>query len=171
MTRIDRVQSKLDANGFTMIEVLVSMFIMAIGILGMISLQIASLNLNRDALLSVEANQLIADLVDRISANPAATYGPIALGDVPVNGSDCTLNNCTTDQMATYDISRWLCAINSEDASNVPYPACALLGINGTFPQGKGSITLVGNEYRIFLQWVDNYLDQVRSTELHLQVD
>ena len=172
MPGIDMVQSARRATwGFTMLEVLVSMFIMAVGILGMVSLQITSLNVNRDALMNVEANQLISDLMDRIIANPAGTYGPVALGDTPVTGLDCTLNNCTTDQMATYDISRWLCAINSEDAASVLYPACALLGINGAFPQGKGSITLVGNEYRILLQWKDKPLDEARYAEMYLQVN
>ena len=101
-------------------EILVSMFIMVVGILGVVSLQITSLNMNREALMSVESNQLISDLVDRISANPVATYGPIALGDTPVNGSDCTLSNCTTDQMADYDITRCLCAINSDNDGGVP---------------------------------------------------
>lgn len=175
MARIDKVQLPAQLvcciSGLTLIEVLVSMFILAVGILGMVSLQITSLNMNRDALMSMEANQLISDLVDRISANPAATYGPIALGDAPVSGSDCNLSNCTTDQMATYDVSRWLCAINSEDANSVPYPACDLLGIKGTFPLGKGSITRVNNEYRILLQWVDKHSDEVRSTELYLWVN
>jgi type IV pilus assembly protein PilV len=155
-------------TGFTILEVLVSMFIMVIGILGVASLQMTSMTLNRDALKSVEANQLISDLVDRISANPDATYGPVALGDVPETSSNCATSNCTADQMATYDISNWLCAINSQDNENVPYPACVLLGVDGSFTRGKGSITLVGDEYRILLQWADGQLDEVRSAELYL---
>ncbi len=152
-------------------EILISMFIMTIGILGVVSLQITSLNMNRDALMSVEANQLMAGLVDRIGANSATTYAPIALGDTPVNGPDCTLSNCTPAQMADYDISRWLCGIKSQDASEVTYPACSTLGISGTFPEGKGSITLTGDEYRIYLQWTDIRSDDIRSSELYLQVD
>ena len=170
MARIDNLQSKLVCNtsGFTLMEVLISMFIMTVGILGVISLQMTSLRMNRDSLMSVEAIQMISDLVDRISANPAGAYAPIALGDAPENGSNCAISNCTSDQMATYDISSWLCAINSADTDNVPYPACVLLGIDGSFPQGQGSITLVDDQYRILLQWVDNHLEKIRFTELYL---
>ena len=171
MASMDKVQpAKLERGiqGFTMLEVLVSMFIMVIGILGVISLQMTSLTLNRDALKSVEANQLISDLVDRISANPVGTYAPIVFGDVPVSGSNCTLSDCTVEQMAIYDTSRWLCAINSRDADNVPHPACVLLDVNGSFPQGQGSITLVGGQYRIMLQWADHQLADIRSAELYL---
>jgi type IV pilus assembly protein PilV len=171
MTRIiidQSVRLERGMSGFTMLEVLISMFIMTIGILGVVSLQMTSLTLNRDALKNVEANQLISDLVDRISANPAATYGPIVLGDVPETGTDCGLSDCSVDQMATYDVSCWLCSINSKDTDNVPHPACTLLGINGSFPQGQGSITLVGSQYRILLQWSDQQLEEVRSAELYL---
>lgn len=177
MARIDKAQlpAKLvyAVSGFTMMEIIVSMFIMSIGILGVVSLQISSLNMNRDALMSVQSNQLISDLSDRIDANYSATYGPVALGDAPANGLDCTKSNCTPAQMADYDISQWLCAINSTDAGGVEYTACNSdnLDIKGTFPQGKGSITLTGDEYRIYLEWVDNRTDTVRYTELHLWVD
>ena len=159
------------SGGFTFMEVLISVFIMAVGILGLVGLQITSLNMNRDALMSIEAHQLMADLVDRIDSNSATTYGPIDLGDAPVDSPDCTLSICTPAQMANYDISRWLCAINSEDVDGVTHTACTTLGIDGIFPQGQGAVSLADDQYRIRLQWVDVHTDEARSSELYLQVN
>jgi type IV pilus assembly protein PilV len=158
-------------SGFTVMEVLIAVVIMAVGILGVVGLQISSLHMNRDALMSVEANQLISGLVDRIDANPVTTYGPVTLGSAPTNGPDCTQNNCTPAQMADYDLSQWLCAINSKDSGGSSYPACVNLGVTGTFPQGKGSVSLTADIYRLYLQWTDIHTQEVRSTELFLQVD
>jgi len=175
-SNFNRTQSPLKLayriSGFTMVEIIISMGIMMIGILGVVSLQISSLNMNRDALMSVEANQLLADMADRIDANSTATYGH-TLGDAPLDGTDCTESICTPAQMAAYDTSQWLCGINSTDSGGVEYTACDAdsLNISGTFPQGKGSITLTGNEYQIYLEWVDRRSELVRTSELYIQVD
>jgi type IV pilus assembly protein PilV len=159
------------SRGFTFMEVLISVFIMAVGILGLVGLQITSLNMNRDALMSIEAHQMMADLVDRIDSNSATSYGPVDFGDAPVDGPDCTLANCTPAQMANYDVSQWLCAINSEDVDGVTHSACTGLAIDGIFPQGQGAISLADDQYRIRLQWVDVHTDEARSSELYLQVN
>ncbi len=57
------------ARGFTLIEVLVSMIILALGLLGLASLQGISLKNNQDAHLFSQANALAYEMSDRIKAN------------------------------------------------------------------------------------------------------
>ena len=108
-----RRDKKNNMNGFTLIEVLVAMVVMAIGLLGLASLQALALKDNQDAYFRSQANLLIYEMGDRIRANPAywsdqaSVNSPIVepvknCSETP-NGSD-TLNPCTDSQeMADYD--------------------------------------------------------------------
>ncbi|MGR9012099.1 MAG: type IV pilus modification protein PilV [Gammaproteobacteria bacterium] len=97
-----------DTLGFTLIEVLVSMVILAIGLLGLASLQGISLKNNQDAYLFSQANALAYEMSDRIKANklgwtsiPAAPAAACATG--------CTQEApCTPANMAASDYCYWL---------------------------------------------------------------
>jgi type IV pilus assembly protein PilV len=95
------------AIGFTLIEVLVSMVILALGLLGLASLQGISLKNNQDAFLFSQANAVAYEMSDRIKVNrqgwvtiptPAATCA---------TGCDSAAASCTTSQMAAYDYCYW----------------------------------------------------------------
>lgn len=111
------------AKGFTLIEVLVSMFILAIGLLGLASLQGISLKNNQDAYLYSQANALAYEMSDRIKAN---RLGWAAIPAAPANdcatGCDSAAASCTTSQMADSDYCYWLqkaTAMLSPDATVV----------------------------------------------------
>ena len=63
-------------NGFTLIEVLVAMLIIAIGILGITALQYKGLQYNQDAYYRTQVNLLAYDIADRMRLNQkfAADY-------------------------------------------------------------------------------------------------
>ena len=157
-------------QGFTLIEVLVSIFILSVGVLGVTALQMKGLDANRNALLRVEASQLVSDLMDRIEVNGSTAYGPVVLGDAPVVALDCTLNDCTPTQMATYDTTQWLCSINSVAVSGTTFPACLNLGITGALPMGQASIAVIGDEYDIQIRWSEIKSNHIRLVELFMQV-
>ena len=158
-------------SGFSMIELLVSVVIMSVGVLGMAGLQIISMQQNRSALLQGEATFRANDILDRIRANPATTYAA-ALTDTPASTTDCVGNTCTEAEMAAYDIAQWQCSINSNDASDDVYTVCSdfvedssVNGILGTLPGGQcvsagdacagGSVALASGIYTVSIQWVD----------------
>src|SRR3546814_3969485 len=63
-------------EGFGLIEVLVSMLILGVGILGMIGLQLNALQFNQTAAFRSHATFLAYDIADRMRANaPAALAG------------------------------------------------------------------------------------------------
>ncbi len=63
-------------NGFTLLEVLIAMLIMAIGVLGITALQFKGLQYNQDAYYRSQVNLIAYDIADRMRLNQAnaATY-------------------------------------------------------------------------------------------------
>jgi type IV pilus assembly protein PilV len=59
-------------RGFTLVEVMVTLFIIAIGVLGVTGLQLASIRSNHSALLRSHATLAAYGLADRMRADPAA---------------------------------------------------------------------------------------------------
>jgi type IV pilus assembly protein PilV len=99
--------------GFTMVEVLVALVVLAIGLLGIAALYLNSLQAGRTAIYRTEAVTLAADIADRIRMNRSAqnAYGT-AFTDVEVAVPACeTTGGCTDAELATTDISGWKTAI------------------------------------------------------------
>lgn len=100
------------SKGFTIVEVLVAMIILAIGVLGLGILQISSIQNTRGGQLRSQATILAYDIVDSMRANlPAVTAGNYnAANRVVSNGAtQCygTASNCSVEEMANADIDRW----------------------------------------------------------------
>lgn len=150
---------KNSTKGFTLIEVLISVLIMAVGVLGATGLQLRGLDANRDALMRGEATLLARDIANRIEVNPGTAYAVAQTTDPSASSNDCTVDDCSPAEMAVYDITQWKCSINSIDTSGtspVTYPACdavAGLDISGSLPRGNGSIVVSGDEYTITVSW------------------
>jgi len=62
-------------QGFTLVEVLVTIIIMAIGLLGVAGLQLAGMRSNHSAYLRTQATIAVYDLADRMRAHPAEFNG------------------------------------------------------------------------------------------------
>lgn len=137
---------KLDTKhnrGFTLIEVLVSVLILGVGLLGLASLQANSLRNNHSVYLRTQASLLAYDLIDRIRANKntaiiSNTY-LIDFDEAPENVTNCqnTGANCTGTDMALFDINQWKCTLGAWDANGF----CTALGIKGSLPGGLASVT------------------------------
>jgi len=104
-------------RGFTMIEALVALVILAIGLLGIAALNLDALRSGRTAIYRTQAVNLAADMADRIRANRRArnTY-QLALGDAAptVDGTNAaceTTAGCTAADMAARDLARWAASV------------------------------------------------------------
>lgn len=60
------------AAGFTLIEVLVTLLVLSIGLLGLASLQVQGLRATHEALLHTQANTLAVDMTERLLTHTAA---------------------------------------------------------------------------------------------------
>jgi type IV pilus assembly protein PilV len=100
-------------TGITMVESLVALVVIAVGMLGIAGLYLASLKAGRTANLRVQAINLTADMADRIRANKRAreAYGTAQYDGAPA-ASDCATVTCTPAVMAENDLSVWFDAID-----------------------------------------------------------
>lgn len=112
-------------QGVSMIEVLVSIVVVAIGILGLTALQGVSMKNTTSANLRSTASLLTRDMADRMRANQAALLASEydLMTGTPSN-PQCDTNTCTSSQLAAYDYWRW-----RQDVAN-------------TLPMGTGVICI-----------------------------
>ena len=113
MTDQVKIYPKLQ-SGFSLIEILVSMLIIGIGLLGLGGLQVASLKGSGNAHSRNIANMLAMELSDRMRANPIGA----AAGDYVVTMScndgetDCRrTTSCTAEETAKFDIQEIMCGM------------------------------------------------------------
>jgi len=140
-------------QGFTLIEVLISVLILGLGILGTLNLQTRALLDNQDAYLRSQAIILAYDMADRIRANagiwrtaiPNNTVNNLTLNDANNNAAGayaaCSAYDpnpagklnppivpgiCNTTTMAQYDVYRW-----QTDVANILNGGTATIGLGG----------------------------------------
>lgn len=148
LTRLDSVTRRNPVGGFTLIEVLVALVILAVGLLGIAALYVDSLRASRTALLRTQAIAIASDLADRIRANrdacTAASCAYIGVftgteGRVPIGSCETTVG-CLPEQLAANDITRW-----SQGAATL-------------LPGFSGAVTFVvgpPNQYTITISWTE----------------
>jgi len=103
--------------GVTLIEVLISLLIMAIGLLGMAGLQTESLRNTQVAYFRTQAAILGNDIVERVRANlQGVEAGSYNNNDGLANAACNSLTGCTSAQLAGNDVAEWKTAL----ADNLP---------------------------------------------------
>lgn len=142
-------------SGFSLIEVLIAVFVIAIGVLGVSSAQLLSLKNNQSAYYRSQANFLVMDMLDRMRANPKGVqdgyYEDIDTSDtdpdfaLPACASH--INGCTAQELATIDKEQW--------AANF-----ARDGIAGLIPGSVGivSTAVTGSTTTVTIEvnWAEN---------------
>lgn len=154
------IHSKPDIRGFSLIEVLVAVFVLAIGLLGLAGLQAKSLQFNYSAYQRSQATILAYDIIDRMRANLGEAQASPSSYDIADNVAPSTSTNCQTNmatctpaQMASFDLNQWKCALStSYDANTV----CTGLGIKGALLEATGSIATAGGVTTVTIVWVDD---------------
>jgi type IV pilus assembly protein PilV len=102
-------------RGVSLVEILVTLVLISIAVLGSAAMQVFSKRANNQAVQRTTAAYLASDLFERMRSNRAAlaSYLPAAeLGGGTQGGNptiDCALDgaNCTTDDLAVYDLWEW----------------------------------------------------------------
>lgn len=136
-------------KGFTLIEVLVSVLILSLGLLGVAGLQTTSLRSSQTAYFRSQATAAAADIIDRMRANPqgvaAGKYDAVDSSQLPADPA-CIDSGCNAEELADYDILNW--------ADNALSP---LPGATGTvILDAMGTATdLTDDVYVVTIGWND----------------
>lgn len=143
------------ASGATLLEILVALAILSVGMLGVGALQTKAMQSGQDSYFLSQASFLADDMAERLRANNSAAspasgnYNGIntmtsagSLGP-SYTGLECTFGKlsyapCSPANMAKYDITQWLRAVNDG---------------NRGLALGAAQITWSGNTATITLRW------------------
>lgn len=103
-------------SGASLIEVMVALFVMAIGLLGFAALLTTSSTLNQRAFQLSQAVFLAESIVERVRANrngsSVSDYG-VNLSENPSSNSNCDSSACSPTDMAKWDVAQWMMQVNS----------------------------------------------------------
>lgn len=131
-------------QGFSLFEVLITVVVVGIGLLGLAGLQLAGLRATNNAQDATYATQLAQDVAERIRANRAAAlkgkYSGLTLrSNTPFTTPSCgapTTGPCPSSAMSNYDI----------------YQLVQRLGANDGNPPilTNGTISIISNNNAIF---------------------
>ncbi|WP_428624073.1 type IV pilus modification protein PilV [Sedimenticola sp.] len=130
--------------GVGLIEILITVLIFSIGMLGLAGLQLMGLRNSQAAVSRSQANFAIQDIIERIRANRDAAAGgsyDLTLAANPTATNGCQANavaNCDPAQLAADDLGIWMAKVKE-------------------LTLGDASIVRTnGSDFKITIQWDDN---------------
>lgn len=132
--------SRHHANGVTLIEVMVSLIILTMGLLGMATLHGLGTKTNNQSYFRTQAVNQAYDILDRMRANRAGTSGgyyALPSSSVTVTGN-CTQSPCSISDTAKFDLSEW----NRANLS--------------LLPSGSGTVSIEGSSVSVEINWIEN---------------
>ena len=176
--------------GVGLVEVLVTLIVLSIGLLGLAALQLTGLRSNSGAESRSTASMLASDIADRMRANPTAVDNndfsnidttnisclspPVKqCGDYYDGSAHVTATSCTADQMATYDLKVWYCGTTNGTAqhggfsSSLTHPLLpsgrATINCNDSDPSDADACTN-GSTHTITVSWTPTNPDINKNT-------
>jgi type IV pilus assembly protein PilV len=163
------------ASGFTLIEVLIALVVLAVGLLGVAKLFIVGLQNSSSSSSGTQAVNLAADIADRIRANRTATVayqanspGAGAPGTVCDGGALSTAVVCTPAQMAAEDLYLWDQEVRCVGPGGAVAASCWAAGASWSIVYTPNPGT-GPNTYLITINWVEGATNQAMSYTLSVQ--
>ncbi len=123
--------------GFSMMEVLVTVVVLSIGLLGLAGLQSTALRNNHSAYHRSQAAILAEDMADRIRANLSGFTSGYYDGTAAENTSCLSTAGCSSQAMARHDTWEWQ------------------QNLADTLPNGQGTVATNGDRATITVMWDD----------------
>jgi type IV pilus assembly protein PilV len=142
------------STGFSLVEVLVALFVLSIGLLGLAALQTTGIRFNQQSYQRTQATLQAYDIIDRMRANRAggtinANFDNVALQLKPGSTNCASATDCTPDEMAQYDIRIW----NTDNETLLTEGSGAIC--RGTFDANL-ACTVSGVVHRVGMKWKEN---------------
>ena len=137
-------ESKNKQTGLTLVEILISLIVLSVGLLGIAGMQATGLRNNHAAYSKMQATNLAMDMADRIRSNPAgaASYAvnPLDAANQPAADPGCiaTAAGCSPSNLAQTDLYQW---------------SRSFIANNPVIPDGSASIAVNNDIVTITLFW------------------
>lgn len=96
-------------SGVTMIEILITILVLAIGLTGVMTMEAVAIKTNHQAYLRTQAILQAQEMADRMHANlQGVSDGDYIMSTAPTTPTtNCLSAACTTTEMATFDKWEW----------------------------------------------------------------
>lgn len=148
-------------RGFSMVEVLVAVFVLAIGILGIAGLQLTGVKNNHSAYLRSQATLFAYDMIDRARSNPVAYTAGVYNNPAAALDADClTVTGCTPAEMAGNDMYEWTSAAYNNSIANILPNGQTVICLDSSFNDGTSAALHAcdgaGSLYAIKIWWTDD---------------
>lgn len=142
-------------NGFSMIEVLVTIVILMIGLLGLAGLQARALTSQMESYQRAQALILLKDMADRINANRANIASYLTSGLTPpyLGTGDAQPTNCAALTGQARDFCEWSNALKGAAEQQGGSNVGAMIGARGCVYQKKAAATGEAAEYVVVVAW------------------
>lgn len=141
-------------HGFSLVEVLITLLILKVGLLGVLAAQTLSLRQLQDAIQRTQAVALSNGLFSEIQSNPrlAELIGPqLTLHSELPAAPDCTLETrCNAGQLAAAQLSDWFDSLQTSAGSGLYNPVFCL--------QSQGGLL------RLAVSWQQRATEQAPTT-------
>ncbi len=153
-----------DQKGFTLLEVMISIAILAIGMLGIAGLNMVSIEHNNAAYLRSQAVTITQDIVERMRNNPDAVdngnFDEVKSDEItnaPTVTCLTSVSGCNSAQLADIDIGQWVQTIktinNDNDRRQLPGASATITAVAST-----------DNLFTIKIEWAVKKLTEVSGS-------
>ena len=148
-------------RGISLIESMVAIVVMALGILGIVGVQLRTLADTQTGVRRAQAIHLIEDLSERIKVNPNALLNiggyAMAWGTNPTGAPDCKAIACTTAQIIQYDLQEWKRLVNNTLAPQANTAAAATALTDATiFIPADETVASNRRQLGVMIRWREN---------------
>jgi type IV pilus assembly protein PilV len=161
-------------QGFSLVEVMVSVLVLSGGLLGLAFLQAQGMKFNAEAYQRTQATVLAYEIIDRLRANPVAAHtnrysvpdadAATAASTATPQACDTPNGNvtCTSNQLATFDLVRWYQA----QTQTLALDPANLATITRTVVVGNSSL----DRHIIRMRWLEQGALKTQQWEVQLYV-
>ncbi len=131
-------------RGFTLLEVLISVVVLSVGLLGIAGMQAFGQRSNHSAYLRSQATILAYDMIDRMRANNVGVlngdYNAVNTTTATYSNPGCDTGTCSSSQMSQYDMYDWQRTLAAE------------------LPRGNGQVAGggAGTVFTVTVMWDDD---------------
>ncbi len=131
-------------SGTTLIEMMISLFVIGVGMMGVVALQSYSISQTQQSADYSQAVMLAQDILERMRSNPHNVKAyQIASHDNPVEPVDCAAVPCSSQQLTNWDLFHWKKSVAQR------------------LPKGSAAIHYSHNHYVIRIEF--DVIDQIQS--------